>query len=273
VAANNPVKYYFQKNHGVSSAKNRGIGVSQGAFFICLDADDRLFPKYVEKTLNQILKRVSTGFVYTGSVVWNESIQCEDIWMPRKLLFKYSLFGGWHGAIGPILVRRQAFDSLEQGFDPTFSAYEDMDLCFRILSNGWKADLVDEPIHWYRVHPNSLNPITTKQRRMAEANIDRKFWFRPTYRRLYTCYTSTFGRLISLLKHPAGYLRCVKKKIQINVLVKSLLGTSSVVTVRGINKELKSSVDRLDEWYQNRFLREYYTQRIEMLLSILTNLS
>ena len=45
VAKKYPVKYVFQTHQGVSAAKNYGIKVSKGEFFVCLDADDRLAPK------------------------------------------------------------------------------------------------------------------------------------------------------------------------------------------------------------------------------------
>lgn len=267
VAAQYPSQYIFQTNQGVSIAKNHGIRISRGDFFICLDGDDKLSPKYVEKTLNQILKHSSTGFIYTGSTVWNETTGDENIWMPRKLFSKYSLFAGWHGALGPILVRRKAFESLENGFDPTFAVYEDLDLCFRILSKGWKSDLVYEPIHWYRIHPNSLNTTLAWRRKITGAHIDRKFQFRQSYRKAYYLYTNTCGRLISLLRHPIEYLNGMKKKIQITIRVRSLQTRDSytIQTVRQIQQEIDSTIDMLIEWHQSKALKKYYKTKIQAL--------
>jgi glycosyltransferase involved in cell wall biosynthesis len=275
VAAKNPVTYSVQRHQGVSSTKNNGIRLSKGEFFVCLDGDDKLSPRYVEVTLAQILRRSSTGFVYAGSVVWNESTGREDIWMPRKLRSKYSLFAGWHGALGPILVRRRAFDSLNQGFDPTFPAYEDMDLCFRILSRGWKSDLIYAPIHWYRIHPNSLNPVTPEQRKIAEANINQKYWFRPLYRKFNCYYMQTLGRVTAFLIYPAAYLRGVKKKIQVNAEVKSFQrrDASTLRRTREIRTEINSTVDELVEWSRNDFLRAYYKRRVGALEVVLSKIT
>jgi hypothetical protein len=40
-----------QENRGLSAARNAGISKSSGEFIVCLDADDRLSPAYIEKTV------------------------------------------------------------------------------------------------------------------------------------------------------------------------------------------------------------------------------
>jgi len=72
VAERYPVRYIFQKNRGAAAAKNRGIKCSHGEFFRYLDADDKLAPEYVRKTMEQMMKEPKIGFVCTGSKVWNE---------------------------------------------------------------------------------------------------------------------------------------------------------------------------------------------------------
>jgi glycosyltransferase involved in cell wall biosynthesis len=275
VAAQNPVTYVAQKHQGVSAAKNKGIQDSHGDFLVCLDGDDKLSRRYVEKTLLQISKRPSTGFVYTGSIVWNESTGDETIWMPRKLSSKYSLFAGWHGALGPIMVRRKAFESLQGGFDTSFRAYEDMDLCFRIMTHGWKADVVYAPLHWYRIHPNSLNPVTPVQRKIAEAKINQKYWFRPMYRKLNGYYLKTFGRLTVFLMHPVEYMRGLRRKIQVDIEVKSIRtrDSNAIKTANGIRTEINSRVDLLVEWNRNNYLKAYYSGQIEALEAALSELA
>lgn len=269
-----PVKYIRQAHQGVAVARNNGIHLTHGEFFMCLDADDKLVPEYVETTLKQMVKHASTGFVYTGSKVWNETSELENIWMPQRILSKYSLFAGWMGAQGPMLVRREAFESLDHGYDPNFPAHEDLDVCFRLLTKGWKADLIYGPLHWYRVHPGSLNPTTPERKRITGAFMDRKFWFRRSYRMVYAFYQGTLGKVELLMMHPVECLKGIRKKTQINVKIKSYHWTDakSQEKARQLQREIYLTTDMLVEWHRNKALRKYYKNRIRILESRLENL-
>ena len=48
IARSYPVHYIYQKNRGISAARNRGISHTQGKYILFLDHDDRLLPRGVE---------------------------------------------------------------------------------------------------------------------------------------------------------------------------------------------------------------------------------
>ena len=62
------VKYIKIKNSGVSVARNTGIKASKGEWLICLDADDKLQPEYIEKCVEHIDKAdvISTDYELFG---------------------------------------------------------------------------------------------------------------------------------------------------------------------------------------------------------------
>jgi glycosyltransferase involved in cell wall biosynthesis len=276
VVAHYSVQYTFQTHQGLAAARNNGIRLTHGEFFICLDSDDKLFPSYVEKTIKQILKNPSTGFVYTGSKVWNEITELETIWMPRRIVSKYSLFAGWVGAEGPMLTRRKAFESLSFGYDSSFPAHEDLDLCFRLLTKGWKYDVVFEPIHWYRQHGISLDPNTSpEKKKIAEAFMDRKFWFRKPYRILYSLYRNTLGRIESLMRCPIEYLRGLGKKVQIYIQIKPYyrMDLEAQEKAHQLQKEIYLAVDWKIEWHRDKKLGKYYEDKIKILEARLRNVA
>jgi glycosyltransferase involved in cell wall biosynthesis len=58
-----PVKYIRQENQGVASARNKGLGCASGDYFLLVDADDKISPVYLEKTLGAMTG--DTQVVYT----------------------------------------------------------------------------------------------------------------------------------------------------------------------------------------------------------------
>jgi len=72
IAKRYPVRYFYQANQGVATARNNGIKRSDGEFFLCLDADDKLLPDYIRKTVKVMMETPNIGFVLTGSKIWNE---------------------------------------------------------------------------------------------------------------------------------------------------------------------------------------------------------
>ena len=259
------VKYIFQGHRGVSSAKNKGIQNSQGEFFVCLDADDKLSSKFIERTLERALEDPKIGFVYTGSRVWLENLGIENIWLPDKIHTRYSLFAGWHGPLGSVLVRRKAFDGLSYGFDENLCSFEDLDLCFRLLSSGWKAAPVFEPLHWYRLHKFPINDKINEIAK-AEMHLNKKYWFRRPYRYLQGLYAATVGKIFSLIFHPMQYLKGLKMKVRIILLLNNTkLNNDKQQIIQRIAQEIFFTIDMFLKWYSNPMLKKYYYERLLFL--------
>jgi glycosyltransferase involved in cell wall biosynthesis len=258
-----PVKLILQEHQGFAAARNNGIKQSKGEFFFCLDGDDKIFPAHIEKTLKKIINNPHVGFVTTGSKIWYVQTKFENIWMPRKIRFRYSVFAGWVAALGSILTRRAAFESLPTGYDTKLAAHEDLDLAFRLLRN-WKSETVFEPLHWYRRHVNLIDPQMAEKRRLAGLVLDKKYKYRQLYRRAYEAYKATFGRSVSFFSHPFEYLKSFREKYQ----VRSQLKRSNPRfkwEAEEYAQQIYATLDMQFEWCQNRELHRYYNERIRIL--------
>jgi glycosyltransferase involved in cell wall biosynthesis len=269
-----PIQYYYQKNQGVAAASNYGVHQSHGEFFLCLGADDKLFPNYVEKTMKKMMKNPKIGFVCTGCKVWNAEIGIEDIWIPHKVFCKYGLLAGWEGVLGPALIRRKAFTSLDYGFDVNLPFHPDLELCFRLLFKGWKMGIVQDPIYWYRRHRSSINSELRRDREKLElifqSHMNRKYHWIELYKRFYSLYQSTFGRAVILMIHPIAYFKGIRRKVEANMLIKYLCkgaNTQELKNVQRYVQEISLTIDGQIKWSWNKELGNYYARRYVILRS------
>jgi len=139
------VRYYYQENNGVSSARNLGIQHASSDWIAFLDSDDEWL---TEKLVRQ-----------TAALSANPEIKIchtEEQWIrngvrvnPAK---QYAKPGGWIFtqclplcAISPstVMIHRSVFDHVG-GFDTDLPACEDYDLWLRITAN-YPVLLIAEP--------------------------------------------------------------------------------------------------------------------------------
>jgi glycosyltransferase involved in cell wall biosynthesis len=260
-----PVKLLVQEYLGVAAARNNGIKHSSGHFFLCLDGDDKICPKHIEKTIEKMTKNLNIGFVTTGSKIWYAQTKFENISMPRKIRFRYTVFAGWVAALGTVLMRKVAFESLCEGYDPTLPAHEDLDLCFRLLKN-WKSEVVFEPLHWYRRHTTFLDSQTIEKRRIAGMYLDRKYPFRRLYRMTYMFYKSTLGRIVSIMSHPIEYFKALREKTMLRVQLNQA-NPKNQLEAKEYIQQIYATLDMQVEWSQSRELHNYYEGRKRILRS------
>jgi glycosyltransferase involved in cell wall biosynthesis len=69
------IKYFWQENRGVSSARNLAIAKAQGSFITSLDADDMMTPDFIAKHLQKIQKHPEVDLVYSDDCLINDNDQ------------------------------------------------------------------------------------------------------------------------------------------------------------------------------------------------------
>ncbi len=129
------VRYIYQENRGVSSARNVGIRQATGDWIALLDSDDRWLPDKLER--QQQLIRAHPGYKLCHS---------NEIWIRNgkrvNAMKKHAKQGGWifrHClplcAISPsaVLIQKNIFTDIGL-FDESLPACEDYDLWLRICA-------------------------------------------------------------------------------------------------------------------------------------------
>lgn len=191
-------RYVFQEHKGNKTparAKNLGIKLSNGDYICFTDADDKLLTTYIERCVSEIEKDGRIGFVWAGKQEFGDS---NRVYMPRKLRHPSCILGGAGGALGPMLVRREAYkDTL---YDENLHGREDWDLAIRLARKGWKWTIIQEALVCVRVHEQSLT-IRAHEREYVH-ELESKY----PIMKLYATAHKFFRALILFLKHPKLFL-------------------------------------------------------------------
>jgi glycosyltransferase involved in cell wall biosynthesis len=155
-----PLKYFFQKNAGLASAKNHGIFASSGDILIFLDDDDKLATNFLEQHLNMHKKYPKENFAVLNYTTWDPSIKItplmEFIVGTGEFLFSYSNLKNnqildytyfWGGRSS---CKRKFL--LDHGvFNPVFKfGCEDIELGFRLSKFGMKVVFNKEAISYMK---------------------------------------------------------------------------------------------------------------------------
>lgn len=153
------VRYIYQRNQGVSAARNNAIRESQGEYIALLDHDDLWLPDKLEKQIPLLDSNPNLGLVYSDNYIvdlagnilgrsFAESKPYQGNVLPQLFMENFI----------PCLtavIRKEAFD--EAGlFSSEFSIAEEYDLFLRIAEK-YEVDFINLPLANFRVHETNVS--------------------------------------------------------------------------------------------------------------------
>lgn len=163
----------FQKNKGVSYARNAGLQASCGLYTIFCDSDDWVEKEMYEK---MYLKAKASGADLVGCDYYDEysgSSCYQKVFfdLPEKEQFRRLLYGGKGGFVWIRLVRRELYEMNAISFPDGVNMIEDL---FVSLKLHWKARRVayipEAFYHYIKYNSNSI--ITNINQRQLDDSIE-----------------------------------------------------------------------------------------------------
>jgi glycosyltransferase involved in cell wall biosynthesis len=153
------VKYFYQKNRGLASARNMGIHECRGDFLVFLDADDLLLPTALQIGVDELLSHPECAFVSGDHRRVNMDLMPLFKFRSRPIQREHYLAflrGNYIGMHATVMYRRKPLEEAG-GFDETLGACEDYDLYLRIA----------------REHPVCCHGCVVADYRQHQANMSR----------------------------------------------------------------------------------------------------
>lgn len=155
-----PIKYYYQSNQGVSTARNKAISKSKGELIAFLDSDDTWRPEKLEKQVNLFKEIPEVALIHNGVIKINKSgeksriliFDTEKRYEIRDLI---SIVRNPYLGMSSIILKKEILD-VTGIFDPLLKSAEDIDLFLRI-SEKYKVAFLNEDLVEVYINEKSLS--------------------------------------------------------------------------------------------------------------------
>lgn len=176
------IRYIWQSNQERSAARNNGLAASRAPFIDFLDADDRYLPGKLAHQVPVLRDHPEVGMVLSGWVEtdaqWHALLERRP-WLTHPDPEPRDWFFIQLTRIGASLTRREWLTQIG-GFDPDFSAVEDVDMWLRLIAAGCRTLWVKEIVMQRRRH--ALNTIAdAKRMRSAQLAVIAKNFADPSF--------------------------------------------------------------------------------------------
>ena len=138
------VRVHRARNRGVVSARNQAMGEARGEFFMCLDADDRIRPTYLEKAVALLRSQPNVSIVYP----WQRSFGGRDELWETSDLDRLRIATVNHVPVCAVF-RREVFEQTGGFSNRMADGFEDWEFWAHAAELGFEGKAIPEPLFEY----------------------------------------------------------------------------------------------------------------------------
>lgn len=243
---------YNQKNLGLAQSLNKAIRLAKGKYIARMDADDISFPNRIDKEV-KYLKKYNLDMVATNRIDINEKGEQLNIKskLPKTKSVNKILPIGNFITHPTILIKADVIKDVKGYRD--FRSSQDYDLWLRIITEGYKIGILDEPLLYYRVRANSISKsnkykqylynryqkslyIKRKEKGIDDFTKDNLNFFLGKFKYFDVNYRERFNK--AFVKLDKGIIKIKKKKFFIG----SILIFSAIISHKEIANCFKDNL-------------------------------
>lgn len=146
------IKYYHQKNQGVSIARNVGISKAEGEYVFFLDSDDYIDKNFIKSSVDIAIAKDSDIVIVSTNVFKRKSC---DITMITR---------GGGGATGEVFVKKEILDNYPDiRFPEHYQHLEDSVFVNKLSCFCKQWDVNTEALYTYRKRENQYTTVIAKE--------------------------------------------------------------------------------------------------------------
>jgi glycosyltransferase involved in cell wall biosynthesis len=142
----------FQENKGLSSARNTGINVAKGEYILPLDADNKIRPQFITKSIEVLDKWPNVAVVYSDAQYFGDE---SGVRLVGRFNMQRLMLANYIDACA--VIRKSTFEKVGLYDTNMKIGWEDWDLWLRIAFAGYTFWYINEILFDYRVLKNSMS--------------------------------------------------------------------------------------------------------------------
>lgn len=172
-------KVIFQKNMGLSEARNNGISIAKGEYILPLDSDNMIRPEYIYKSIKIFEQYPDISIVYGNAQLFGEKI---GTIIPGPFNLQKLMITNYIDACA--IYRKKVWEETN-GYDKNV-ATEDWEFWMHAAFKGFKFHYINEILFDYRLLSNSMvreiNKSKIKGNNIIEYMMSKhKYYYGPQY--------------------------------------------------------------------------------------------